>query len=76
MRTAHAHGLRVGLYVRGNEHGIRERHAEPLRPFLRRNFDGIYMDFGSPMCFMGKEEEAPGGRLHFREYHRMTRRHP
>lgn len=73
LRACRANGLRVGLYVRGNEHEIRERYAEPLRPFLRHNIDGIYMDFGSPMCFLGKEEEAPGGRIHFREYHRMTR---
>ncbi len=73
LRACRRHGLRVGLYVRGNENQIRERLAEPLRALLRRNRDGLYMDYGSPMTYLGKEEEAPGGRIHFREYHRMAR---
>ncbi len=72
-RACRRYGLRLGLYVRGNEQAIRERLAEPLRPWLRRNIDGIYMDFGSPMCYLSREETAPGGRLHFREHYRMTR---
>lgn len=68
------HNLRLGLYVRGNDDAIREDFAAPLRPYLKRNRDGIYMDFGTPICYLGREEYAPGGRVHFREYYRMLRR--
>ena len=70
----HKHGLRLGLYVRGNEDCIRKSFAEHLRPYLKPNWDGIYMDYGSPMCYTSMEENAPGGRIGFREYHRMSRK--
>lgn len=67
-------GIRCGLYFRGNDNAIRERGAEFLAPYLRKNWDGLYLDYGSPFTYLGHEEYAPGGRLHFREYHRMLRR--
>ena len=48
IELCHQHGFRVGLYVRGNEDAIRKSFAEPLRPYLQRDWDGIYMDYGSP----------------------------
>ena len=74
VRACRRHGLRLGLYVRGNEDCVREAFCEPLRPFLERDRDGIYMDYGSPICYLAKEEYAPGGRVHFQEYYEMTRR--
>ncbi|MDD5706075.1 MAG: hypothetical protein PHR35_09125, partial [Kiritimatiellae bacterium] len=74
IQACHRHGLRAGLYVRGNEDGIRRSFAQYMRPYLQRNWDGIYMDYGTPVCYMGVEENAPGGRIGFREYHAMTRR--
>lgn len=73
IETCHRHGLRVGLYLRGNEDGVRERHAEFLAPLLQKNWDGLYLDWGSPVVYLNHEEFAPGGRVHFRDYHRMLR---
>jgi hypothetical protein len=74
IRACRKHGLRLSLYVRGNESMVRQRFCEPLRQFLKKNHDGIYMDFGTPYGFLSKDEMAPGGRIGFREYDRMARR--
>lgn len=49
VQTCHRHGIRVGLYMRGTE-----RHAlfQPyFEKFLKRNFDGLYVDWSSPYAF-------------------------
>lgn len=74
LDACHRHGIRCGLYFRGNDNSIRERGAEFLAPYLRKDWDGLYLDYGSPFTYLGHEEFAPGGRLHFREYHRMLRK--
>lgn len=74
VEACHRHGIRCGLYFRGNDDGIRERGAEFLAPLLRKNWDGLYLDYGSPYMYLTQEEYAPGGRIHFREYHRAMRR--
>lgn len=74
LEACHQQGIRCGLYFRGNDDGIRERAAEFLTPYLRRNFDGLYLDYGSPFMYLGHEEYAPNGRIHFREYHRTMRK--
>jgi len=74
VEACHRHGIRCGFYFRGNDDGIRERGAEFFAPLLRKNWDGIYLDYGSPYMYLTQEEYAPGGRIHFREYHRAMRR--
>lgn len=74
LDTCHKNGIRCGLYFRGNEDGIRERQADFLASYLRKNWDGLYLDYGTPYMYLGHEEFAPGGRIHFREYHRMLRK--
>lgn len=69
MQSCRKHGLRLVLYVRGNEDVVRERACRDLRPFLQRNRDGVYMDYGGPLCFMKVEENSPGGRIPFQEYY-------
>jgi hypothetical protein len=74
IRLCHRHKMRVALYVRGNEDNIRDDLAGYMLPFLRKNWDGLYMDYGSPLCYFGVEEYAPGGRIHFYEHYTMSRR--
>ena len=79
MQTAHRHGLRVAPYIRGNEISIREDRADWFDEFFRRDYDGLYMDYGTPICYStGLDEIYPGGRIGFREYYlamRELRRH-
>ena len=74
IRLCHRHKMRVALYVRGNEYCIRENLGSYIFPFLKKNWDGLYMDYGTPMGYFGVEEYAPGGRVHFKEYYAMCRR--
>ena len=74
IRLCHRHKMRVALYVRGNEDSIRENLGSYIFPLLKKNWDGLYMDFGTPMGYFGAEEYAPGGRVHFQEYYTMCQR--
>lgn len=74
ISNIHKHGMRTALYVRGNEDAVRQDYAEPLRPYLKKDWDGIYMDFGAPAFLLSKDEYASGGRIQFREYHKMVRK--
>jgi hypothetical protein len=69
------HGLRLALYVRGNEDQILEDAGRSLAPYLRHDVDGIYMDYGSAWSFVTHEDEsAPGGRIKLRAYDLKMRR--
>ena len=46
----------------------------PKKPFLKKDYDGIYMDYGSPITYMQLEENAPAGRIPFHEYYNMTKK--
>jgi hypothetical protein len=74
-KSCKKHGLRLALYVRGNEDQILEDSGEAMRPYLKYNFDGIYMDYGGAWSFITNEDEnAPGGRLKMRSYDLKMRR--
>jgi len=71
---ARSHGMRVAVYIRGNEISCREDHCDWFDNLFRRDHDGLYMDYGSPVCFFsGLEETYPGGRIGFREFFLMMR---
>ena len=74
VATAHRHDIRMAVYIRGNEPSIREEQAEWFDAYFRRDYDGLYMDYGSPICYTcGAEETYPGGRIAFREYYLAMR---
>ncbi len=73
VKNAHNAGLRVMLYVRGNEDAQREFAGALLPGGLRRNFDGIYMDFGLAYVFTSQDEYWPGGRIHFETFDKLMR---
>ena len=74
IKNCHKYNMRVALYVRGNEDNIKEAFAEYLRPYLKKNWDGIYMDYGGPINWKTIDEQAPGGRIHFREFYKMSKK--
>jgi RimJ/RimL family protein N-acetyltransferase len=74
VETAHTLGLRVALYVRGNELSIREGFCDWFERILCKDFDGLYMDYGSPRGYSSVSENFPGGRISFREHFLMIKR--
>ena len=71
VEFAHAHNIRIAVYIRGNEISVQEDACRWFRHLLRTDFDGLYMDYGSPFG----EKEAPNesyqnGRLCFRRHYR------
>ena len=58
----HAHGMRLALYVRGNEKSISQERANWFGSLLTRDWDGLYMDYGSPKAEIDPPGEFnPGG---------------
>jgi hypothetical protein len=75
IEQAHKFDLRLCFYVRGNEQSVREDAASWFDNYLRRDFDGLYMDYGGPLGFFTTpDENYPGGRLLFREYYQCMRK--
>ncbi len=75
IETAHRHQIRVALYIRGNENTVLETAAAWFGRWLRRNFDGLYMDFGGPFCEVQPPAEGYiDGRICFRRHYINLRR--
>ena len=75
VRRLHEKGIRVAVYCRGNEKEIVESGAEFFDRYLVKDFDGLYIDYGGPLC----RDEAPGefaccGSILFYAYHAAFRR--
>lgn len=72
---AHSRGIRVAVYVRGNEKEIREEAAAWFGHYMQYDFDGLYMDYGSPLCLNEPpDEDFPGGTVCFYRHYRNLRR--
>ncbi len=74
IRAIHRHGMRTALYVRGNEDSLKEEDGASVLAYLKKNYDGLYMDFGSPVCYKTFDEFSPGGKIPFREYYNRAKR--
>ena len=67
--SVHRRGMALAVYIRGNEMSVREDGADWFDHLLMADRDGLYMDFGTPICFAaGQDETYPGGRIGFREW--------
>lgn len=70
VKTAHRHGLRVMVYIRGNEPSIVEENGEWFRELLEYDRDGLYMDYGGPFHWQIPPDEIyQGGRICFRQHY-------
>lgn len=69
VRKAHAHNIRVLTYIRGNEESVVEGACEWFDRHLRKNQDGLYMDYGGPFHKVSADENYTGGRVHFRRHY-------
>ena len=67
---AHRHGLRVMLYIRGNEQSVVEEDCEWFAELLEYDHDGLYMDCGGPFHWrIPPNEVYQGGRICFRRHY-------
>ena len=70
----HANNIRLAVYIRGNEESVVMRQASWFKHLLKYNFDGLYMDYGSPYGHsMPANELYCGGRIPFRRYYHVMR---
>lgn len=79
INAVHRHGIRVALYIRGNEIAAQEEFCDWFDSLLQKDFDGIYMDFGGAYSdfdacgknLYGKEASRfPDGRVFLKRYYR------
>ncbi len=72
MRDAlHANNIRLAVYIRGVEESVVMRQVGWFKHLLTPNFDGLYMDYGSPFGHMSQPTELYcGGRILFRQFYR------
>ena len=74
VENAHRFGIRVAPYLRGNENSVEEDHAAWFRHYLKRDFDGLYMDYGGPFHEITPPDECyQNGRIHFRHHYLKLR---
>lgn len=68
--AARRRNIRLALYIRGNENSATETSCAWFDRLLRRNFDGLYMDYGSPFGHSSAPDETYiDGRIHFRRHY-------
>ena len=71
---AHKHNIRVMVYIRGNEDSIIEELGDWFDYYLKRDYDGLYMDYGGPFHNQTPPDESvQGGRIHFRKHYLENR---
>ena len=78
VEFAHQHNIRVMVYIRGNENSIIEECGDWFDHYLKKDYDGLYMDYGGPFHNQTPPNESfQGGRIHFRKHYfenRMRRK--
>ncbi len=72
---AHGHGLRIMLYIRGNEQSVIGENADWFAHLLQYNYDGLYMDYGGPFHYLLPPDETfQGGSIGLRRHYIEVRR--
>ncbi len=71
---AHSLGMRIMVYLRGNENSVQEYAACWFPKLLEYNRDGLYMDYGGPYHGITPPDELyQGGRIHFHHHYKILR---
>ncbi|MDD4097485.1 MAG: hypothetical protein PHC30_01820 [Lentisphaeria bacterium] len=75
VEQLHRQGIRLAVYIRGNELSVVEDECAWFDTYLQRGFDGLYMDYGSPFGEVsGPDETWQNGRVKFRRHYLKLRR--
>lgn len=70
VEFAHKHNIRLMVYIRGNEDSIIEECGDWFDHYLKKDYDGLYMDYGGPFHNQTPpNEDYQGGRIHFRKHY-------
>ena len=75
VEHAHKRGIRVAPYIRGNEISAADEFCDWFDTMLKKDFDGLYMDYGGPL-FGGAmpDESYHAGRINFRQHYMKMRK--
>ena len=74
VERVHSYGIRFAVYIRGNEMSVTEGDCYWFDNLLHKDFDGLYMDYGSPFCELSSGDEMfPGDRMHLRRHYLKLR---
>lgn len=68
IAKAHELGIRIALYIRGNEVSALDDACPWFDRYLKKDFDGLYMDYGGPFHESIPDEAYPGGRVPIKNY--------
>ncbi|MBQ9503053.1 MAG: hypothetical protein IJU70_12925 [Lentisphaeria bacterium] len=75
VAAAHERNIRIAVYIRGNEDSVSENACAWFDRYLERDFDGLYIDYGSPTCRVAAADERfPHGQVLFRTHYDLFRR--
>ncbi len=69
VEVCHRRDIRIMPYIRGNEPSVREDLANWFNTILKKDYDGLYADYGGPVHYFYKDENYPGGRFAFKEHY-------
>ncbi|MBR7103421.1 MAG: hypothetical protein IKC65_00590 [Lentisphaeria bacterium] len=70
VEAAHKRNIRIAVYIRGNENSVQECACNWFGRYLKKDFDGLYIDYGSPVCYVSAPDETyPNGRINFRTHY-------
>ena len=74
IEKAHSFGIRIALYMRGAELSAMEDFCSWFDRYLRKDYDGLYMDYGGAMTHTeGPSENFVDGRTFFRRQYMKLR---
>lgn len=69
VKKAHSLGMRVAPYIRGSEKSATEESCDWFDNIFRKDWDGLYMDYGGAQNESSSATETfPGGCCHFRRH--------
>lgn len=69
--TCHRYDIRVAPYIRGNEDSAQENQCGWFDLYFKKNYDGLYVDYGGPHCYVEKNGLYPGGRVGFHKHYKV-----
>ena len=74
IEECHRHDIRVAPYIRGDGPSSQEDSCSWFHFYLKKNYDGLYSDYGSPFGYYVKDDNYRGGRFPFKQYYRNFKR--
>ncbi len=70
----HTRGIAVAPYIRGNEESVADQDCDWFRKYFKKDFDGLYMDYGGPFHYVAPADESfHSGRILFRKHYLLSK---